>query len=150
MSIDANGAGAWPSGWQEVGAVPYQLIITMPEYTWIALAQLVGFFLAWTALVVFVTRKKIGFGWGSAVGVVVAFVACIPMFMSIDFGPQRFETQSSERVAPLELLPLLNANEVEHFKSTVCKNDQKYIPRDMLEMCAKRNQSKAPTPSASN
>lgn len=91
MAIEKNGASAWPEAWQEIGAVPYQLIITMPEYTWVALAQLAALFAAVTALVIYAVRKKTGFGWSTVVGLGIATVACIPMFLAIDFGPKRFE-----------------------------------------------------------
>lgn len=91
MAIEKNGAAAWPEAWQEIGAVPHQLIITMPEYTWVSLAQLVALFAAVTALVILAIRNKAGLGWGTAVGLIISSVVCIPMLMTIDFGPQRFE-----------------------------------------------------------
>lgn len=89
MTIEVNGASAWPSGLQEIRAVPYQLIITLPEYTWIAIAQLFALFLVAIVLVVFVTRKRLGYGKGTVAGLVVAFAFVAPQPMLIDFGPKR-------------------------------------------------------------
>ncbi|NWD57164.1 hypothetical protein HX878_20750 [Pseudomonas veronii] len=137
MAIESNGVGAWPKAWQEIGAVPYQLIITMPEYTWVAVAQLACLFLAVIALVVFVLRKKVGFGWGAFAGLIVAFVVCIPMFMSIDFGPKRLEP-----VAPLERPELLymTAEAKEQLLAAMCEAE--VFPSDMLEVCAELNPTK--------
>lgn len=137
MAIELNGAGSWPKAWQEIGAVPYQLIITMPEYTWVAVAQLTGSILAVIALVVLVLRKKAGFGWAAFVGVIVAFVACIPMFMSIDFGPKRLEP-----VAPLERLEstYMTAEAKEQLLAAMCKAE--VFPSDMVDVCAERNPTK--------
>ena len=122
MTIEANGASAWPSGLQEIRGVPYQLIITLPEYTWIAIAQLSALFLAAIALVVFVTRKRLGYGWGSVVGLVVALAVVAPQLMFIDFGPKRFEPISpDDRVKPLELEPLTFTPEArEQYISAMC------------------------------
>lgn len=133
MAIDKNGAGAWPTGWQEIGAVPYQLIITVPEYTWTAVAQLAGFFLAVTAVVVFATRKKFGFGWSSFVGVIAAWVVCIPMFMSIDFGPKRFEP-----VAPLERPKLKELEVSKSEKAQLCGDTTGKVAETFEAYCSQR------------
>lgn len=131
MAIDTNGAQAWPTAWQDIGAVPYQLIITMPQYTWVAVAQLAGFFLVVAALVVMISGKKIGYGRGAFAGLVVAFVVSLPMFLAIDFGPKKFEPigQLVERLEPLPMS--------EPVMAALCK--AKAFPSEFEAECEKRD-----------
>lgn len=137
MAIEQNRATAWPEAWQEIGAVPYQLIITMPEHTWLAVAQIAGMFVAVAVLVAFTIRKKAGYLGRSFIGIIAAFMVCIPLFMSIDFGHQPFEP-----FVPLDRpqMPHMSAEATERFLGAMCKAE--VFPSDMLETCAARNPKK--------
>lgn len=131
MAIEKNGAAAWPEAWQEIGAVPHQLIITMPEYTWVALAQLVTLFVAVTALVIYAVRKRTGFGWGTVVGLIISTIASIPLFLTIHFGPERFE--NTARIERPEAYPISESE-----KAWVCGDSTGKVIKYFEDYCERR------------
>lgn len=137
MAIEAGGANAWPIAWQEIGAVPYQLIITMPDYTWSAIAHVAAVFLALVVLVAFAARKKIGISWALVVALMTALTVCTPLLLTVDFGPKRFESK-----APiLEPVHTYLAPEAEDkYLSVICRADK--FPSELKGVCEARNLDK--------
>ncbi|MGG5276316.1 hypothetical protein [Pseudomonas syringae pv. coryli] len=140
MAIEYGGSGAWPVEWQKVGAVPYQLIITMPEHDWHALAQLGGTFLLVLVLVTLAAWKWASLAWSAVIGLFVALALCISMSLTIDFGPQRFEPAIPKLNQPDLAGLAMTPEDLERFEAAMCKMDS--FPSDMLATCARRNPEK--------